>query len=301
MREIDLLDLAAKKRVLFCGERIIDVYHYVQVMGKASKDPVISVQLLDTETFEGGVIAAKNHAASFCKVEWLAGGRVIRKERYVEKAHIRKLFEVYSGDGSNHKPLPDLSTYDAVVVLDYGHGFVDGPTFRRLIQRESRFLAVNVQTNSGNYGYNLATKYKDIHPNYLCVDEAEARLATQNRTGDIKDSLQSLAKIADKVCITLGGKGALATDGTHTARCGAFADQVVDTVGAGDAFFAVSSLIAEEADLGSILMVGNIAGAIKSQIIGHRGSVSKHELIDWLKRIPVSPEGSADERAEGRA
>jgi sugar/nucleoside kinase (ribokinase family) len=215
------------------------------------------------------------------------GGQQITKLRYVEASHFHKLFQVYMPSLRSNGKLPDLAKYDAVVVIDYGHGMAD-KEFIDAVGR-SRFLAVNVQTNSGNYGYNLCTKYPQVA--YLCIDEAEARLATQNRSGPIEDSLHALGKNAKKVVITLGKQGAIGCDDDVVTRASAYTSQVVDTMGAGDAFFAITALVAEEADMPDLLRIGNAAGAIKSQIVGHQRSVSRGELIQYLDT--VRPEGDA--------
>lgn len=280
---LKLLEAAAHKRVLFVGETIRDVYHYVRPLGRPMKDAIVSVEHIETEEFMGGVIAASKHAEPFVMhAEVFTDGDAIQKIRYVEQSHIRKLFEVYRLR-EGHPPEPPFfgSPYDAVIVTDYGHGFMTA----RLVEavcHEAHFLAVNVQTNSGNYGYNLATKYPGA--DYLCVDEPEARLATQNRTGDIESSLRRLAQIAAKVVITLGKNGAIGFDREEIVRVPAFTDAVVDTIGAGDAFFAVTAPLAEEADMATLLRIGNAAGAIKAGIVGHRGSVTKEALLELLRR-----------------
>ena len=285
-RVFDLLERATSKRVLFCGERIQDVYHYVRPLGRPTKDAMLSVELLSTETFQGGVIAAAMHAKEFCFVGTRSGGRLYRKTRYVEASHLRKLFQTYtmmSPDRvAEESDAGSLGEYDAVIVMDYGHGLIDEAFLAEL--ERAKYLAVNVQTNSENYGFNLATKYK--RADYLCVDEPEARLATQNRSSDIENSLLALAGIADKVVITLGRDGAIGfSDRDGVRRISAFTEQVVDTLGAGDAFFAVSALIAQEASIDEILHIGNAAGALKAGIIGHRRSVTKDELFAELRRV----------------
>ena len=282
MREFDLLEKASHKRVLFVGETIEDVYHYVRPLGRPLKESIVSVELMSSETFEGGVLAAKRHAEQFCMhVDCYSEGPVIRKERFVEASHIRKLFECYVNGRHSELEPPYLKQYDCVIVTDYGHGMM---TERRIeeICFESRYLAVNVQTNSGNYGFNLATKYPGA--DYLCVDEPEARLATQNRSGPIEDSAKRLGEIAPKVVITMGKEGALGYYHDEIWRAPAFTDKIVDTLGAGDAFFAVTAPIAEEADMESLLRIGNAAGALKAGIVGHRKSITKAELVELLAR-----------------
>jgi sugar/nucleoside kinase (ribokinase family) len=233
-----------------------------------------------SEVFAGGVIAAANHARGLCKEVYAnAGGMMYRKIRYVESSHMHKLFQSYELAMMNN-PIPmDLQEWDTVVVCDYGHGMADKAFIEGL--DKAKYLAVNVQTNSENYGFNLATKYAKV--DYLCVDEPEARLATQNRMGPIETSIMALSRIAPKTCITMGKKGAIGysqVDGL--VHVPAFTDSVVDTMGAGDAFFAVTAVLAREADMRTLLRLGNAAGALKSQVVGHKSSVTKEALIEQL-------------------
>lgn len=281
MTEEELLDSAASKSVLFCGERIIDVYHYVKPLGRPTKDAILSVAMTKTERFEGGVIAASNHARGLCKnVRSWIGGTEYEKVRYVEASHMHKLFQAYmvAQEDAGEEP-PELREHDAVVVCDYGHGMANPEFIQNL--KYSKYLAINVQTNSENYGFNLATKYG--YADYLCVDEPEARLATQNRYGPIEDSLVKLNEIAKKVVVTVGKHGAVGKEeGGQISRVRAFTGAITDTMGAGDAFFAISALIAEFASIESILRIGNAAGALKSGIVGHRSSVTKEALLAML-------------------
>lgn len=289
MTELELLEIAAKKSVLLCGERITDVYNYVSPLGRPTKDAILSVQLEDVEEFDGGIEAVSYHLSDFChSVEIHSGGHHTIKTRFVEQSHFHKLFQTYqvSHSWTGKVILPPLAAFDLVAVVDYGHGMADND-FLLNMQTASvvSYLAVNVQTNSGNYGYNLCTKYENAQ--YLCVDESEARLATQNRTGPIEESLDVLRDYGDKVVITLGKQGAIGMEGGEIYRCPAFTDSVVDTMGAGDAFFAITALVAEEARMPELLRIGNAAGALKSQIVGHRGSVTKEALIEYLRRQPL--------------
>lgn len=292
MTESELLERASRKSALFAGERIHDRYLYVRPLGRPSKDAILSVEKLGLEEYVGGVDAAAVHAKAFCtKVEVRHGGTTYAKTRFVEKQHMRKMFEYYDVVRVESQPkCDDLQRFDVVAVLDYGHGMFDAQSIPHWLC--GRWLAVNVQTNSGNYGYNLATKYPAV--DYLCVDEAEARLATQNRDGPIQDSLMALSYRAMKTVITLGREGAIGySEKSGLVRCPAFTDEVVDTIGAGDAFFAVTALISQEADMHTLLRVGNAAGAIKARIVGHTRGVTRDELTGLLASVRRPSEQSA--------
>ena len=63
----DLIERVADYRVLIVGDAIIDEYQYVLPMHKTPKENMIATRYQDRELFAGGVFAAANHVASFCK------------------------------------------------------------------------------------------------------------------------------------------------------------------------------------------------------------------------------------------
>ena len=139
-----------------------------------------------------------------------------------------------------------LPEYDLVVLCDYGHGLIDG-TAKEIIESKANFLAVNCQTNSSNYGTNIITKYN--RADTFALDEKELKLAF----GQVYDSkTKQLTALVDRLSakigwLTVGAKGAIAADKEgNTLQIPALTLHVKDTVGAGDAFFAISSLCAAE-------------------------------------------------------
>src|SRR5580698_2006804 len=64
---IELIEQVADYRVLIVGDATIDEYQYVLPMHKTPKENMIATRYQDRELFAGGVFAAANHVASFCK------------------------------------------------------------------------------------------------------------------------------------------------------------------------------------------------------------------------------------------
>lgn len=275
-----LIDSIKDYRVLFVGEAITDEYHYVTPMGKSPKQYLIPVHYHDKEIFEGGVTAAANHLRSFCKTVDVCKSRTaVRKVRFVEKHDMRKLFEV-----NYHAQLPINGAievdYDVVVVTDFGHNWISNEMIEKLCK--APFLAVCTQTNSSNIGFNLITRYP--RADYIVIDEPEARLAATDRAGDMANVMDKLSRgRCNKFIVTHGYHGAYGyQDGIFTHR-NAFKHETLDTMGAGDAFFAVTAPMAKTGSIADLLLIGNAAGAIKCQIPGHREPVTKDHLIAFLK------------------
>ena len=104
---------------------------------------------------------------------------------------------------------------------------------------ESQYLAVNAQTNATNYGFNMITKYP--RADFVVIDHLEARLAAHDRDSPIEDVILELG--FKNIIVTMGTQGAVGYDGKFERQT-ALTDKVVDTMGAGDAFLAVTSLYA---------------------------------------------------------
>jgi len=317
----------ADYRVLIIGDAIIDEYRYVMPLGKSPKENMIATILQGSETFAGGVFAAANHAASFCReveiltclgqrdsfVELISGSLksnirlttidradapTTRKIRYIDHSYsMRKLFEVYSMDDRPLAPAEEnrlhhllkdkIDSADVVVVTDFGHGLV-GPRTIELLAERARFLGVNAQSNSANHGFNLITRYP--RADYVCVDGPEARMAVGDKYSDltaIASEVLPSRMACESIVITSGKHGCFAyRRGEGVTHVPALTNTIVDTVGAGDAFFAVTApMVATGAPMPLIGLLGNAAGAMKVGILGHRSSVERVPFLKFLTAL----------------
>jgi sugar/nucleoside kinase (ribokinase family) len=92
-------------------------------------------------------------------------------------------------------------------------------------------------------------------------------------------------KDCSKLIVTQGRHGCITFErdqlAVHTIP--AVAHKIVDTVGAGDAFLAVTSpLVAAGTPMNLVGFIGNVVGALKVEIVGHRQSVDKVGLIKGI-------------------
>jgi rfaE bifunctional protein nucleotidyltransferase chain/domain len=324
---LELIERVRNYRVVLVGDTIIDEYQYVRPMGKAAKENIIASQFESREIFAGGVIAAANHVASFCReVEVVTAlgaldsheelvhksllpnvklttierpdAPTTRKSRFVDPSYNRKLFEVYF---DNQQPFDEatrarvadqvragIPSADVVIAADFGHGLISPPIVSLLCE-SSPFLAVNAQTNAGNQGFNLITKYKSA--DYVCLDAPEARLAVADRDSDVVDIASTILPErlnCDRIIVTHGRHGCITFDRSNgpALQVPAFTSTIVDTVGAGDAFLAVTApLVCAGGQIDHIGFIGNAAGAIKVGIVGHRRSVDKVSLIKFITAV----------------
>lgn len=275
-----MTDLEAVRdfRVLLVGDGIHDEYNYVTPIGKSIKENTLSTVFHRREDFRGGVWAAAEHVRSFCReVDVKTGDKVMWNRRYVDETYTRKLFTIHETQLAEATPRVDIPSYDLVIITDFGHGALTRPLIERL-SAEARYLAVNAQTNSTNFGFNMITKYP--RADLVVLDTLEARLAVHDADGPIEEVIEALARATDfrKIIVTQGHKGATGWDGAFS-HVPAYTQTVVDTMGAGDAFLAVVSPFAcAGRPMRELLAIGNAAGAAKCAIVGHRQYVTKAAL-----------------------
>ena len=276
-----MIDFAKVKdyKVLLVGDGIVDEYHYVHPLGKSIKEHTISVMMENKETFNGGVWAAAQHVKGFCKtVDVQTGPTSMANIRFVDKDYTRKLFTVHERRTGAEIFDAKIRDYDLVIVTDFGHGALNKPLIERLT-RDAKYLCVNAQTNSQNYGFNLITKYP--RADYVVIDELEARLAAHDKDGPIEDVIDKLG--FHKIVVTCGARGAIGFHEGTFERQPALTEKVLDSMGAGDAFLAISAPFAAAGlPMKELVRIGNAAGAAKTGIIGHRKAVDRHMLEEYL-------------------
>lgn len=315
-----------KLKVLVIGEIIIDEYCSGKHMGKTRRESIVEFMADRKQRFLGGSGIIANHLSNFTDnvdILSLLGDRDSQedfvnnrlddkikkyiftkknsptpiKTRYIEeKVGYRNLFKVaVMNDEIIDKKTSDtiiktldniLPQYDLVIVVDYGHGMIDDNIMNKLTS-SSKYLAVNTQINAENKGYNTIDKYSKI--DYGCTNEEELRLLNRDKYGKVHELIsKSLTTIQiDKLAITMGYHGCV----TYSKAEGfndipALSINAIDAMGAGDAFFALTSPLAKlGAPMDMIGFVGNASGAIHIGVVGNKKSVGKDELFQYIESL----------------
>ncbi|MFH0816615.1 MAG: PfkB family carbohydrate kinase [Methanobacteriota archaeon] len=315
------LEGLAKLEVLVVGDAIIDDYTFCKAMGMVIKAPIVSARELKTERYAGGALAVANHVSNFVKKVHLVtslgwetdvrqfvstglGKNVelhvierpeapsIVKRRFIEQFNNQKMLEVTKLDDS---PLSTAQESEAMshvrrlakkcsltLAADFGHGFMT-PSIVEQVCELGGFVAANAQTNSANYGYNPVTKY--VGADYLCMDERELRLPLSDKFGPVEECVARMSDLTkcDRINVTLGKSGSLYYHDGDFHFVPVFSSDIVDSVGAGDAVFAITSLLASRnAPPEVIPFVGNCVGAMKIRILGNKESIRKPALLKFV-------------------
>jgi sugar/nucleoside kinase (ribokinase family) len=295
-------------------------------MGKSQKDNIIATKFINAEIFAGGVLAAANHLAGFCKIvtllssigrknnytDFIAGHLkpniktlfypcqncpTVVKRRFVDPNFLNKLFEVCYLEEANHLPASleaevcayleaHLKEFDMVLVTDFGHGLIT-PKITKLLCKKAKFLAVNVQTNSANLGFNLVTKFS--RADYICIDEPEIRFACHDKYSNLEKLILKISKKlkCEKIIITRGHRGSLTySKDKHFAATPILSADVVDRIGAGDAYFSITApCVFKNVPMETVGFIGNAVGAMKVLIVGNRSSVEPGPLLKYITTL----------------
>ena len=322
---LSLLNRMSSLRVLIIGDAILDDYHYCHTLGISSKDPAMALQYESNDLFAGGALAIANHVAGFAKKVRLvtvlgekdSHENFIRsklhskidpyfaikdnapttiKRRFVEGYSINKLFEIYIMDDSGlsvekENLLCDMleeeiEKYDLILAADFGHGAIGNRT-RNLLIKKAPFLAVNTQANAGNRGFHTISKYS--RADYVSLTEGEIRLEFRDIEGDIKPLIESLAdRLRGRyVAITTGNRGCfIRNQGQKLVEVPALAHKIVDRVGSGDAFFALTALAAHLGVSPELIgFLGNVVGGLAVGTLGNQKSINRMNVEKFVTSL----------------
>ena len=286
IKEIEkIINQLSNLNVLVIGETIIDEFIEVIYEGQSMKSfcPVFRFAESKKKIQYGGAAAIVGHLKDFVKrVDLITNeNNEIIKTRFVDKEGRKKHVELNKISNSNFKNINvNSNDYDVVIVADFGHGFCD-----RLKLKNGFHLMC--QTNSNNFGFNRLSKWKSYEKQSVCLDLREASLQINDRIeffSDIKAIEVYNYEINCKdLFVTLGKKGSLHTQGDLVSRQQIFKSNIVDTIGAGDTFFAFSSLMSD-LNIYDKLLIPSLAASLSTTWLCNEESITKEKLITYANQ-----------------
>ena len=313
------LNTIKNKKVLIIGETIIDNYITTEAIGKSGKEPIMVIKKKNKIKFLGGVGYVANLCSSFAKetkmISFLGQKKeeqkfvlqnlnkkvkynflykknspTILKTRYLDDYKKSKIIGVYD---LNDDPLTkknennfynliekNIKRSDIIIVADYGHGIIT-EKIRKLIVRNNKKIFLNTQINSFNRGYHTVNKYKKV--NTLVINESELRYETSDRNSNVLILVKKLRKKVQvkNVIVTQGNKGSIFVncEDRSSIFCPAFNHTSIDTIGAGDTFFALSALCSgSKIDNKLTLLISSLAASFSTNQLGNI-SIFNHEIL----------------------
>lgn len=311
---LDIVENLKKYKITIIGEIIHDEYIFTESLGKSGKHPLVAERELYKKNFLGGIFPVADTLRTFVGdenvnvislqstdyVKLLSTNSKsilfdkdyvdIRKIRYINEKTNTFMFEKYQmNDGyisqENEKKLINLlyldsGTCDLILVHDFGHGLIT-PFIRDFISDNFTTVALNVQRNAGNKGFNSVGKYKSASVVVMNGEEVELELkqkgiGTEEAARIIHKNLK-----AEIVVITDGSNGLVITNGHNVVRVPSFhTGKVTDRTGAGDALFTVLSIFQLEIKNLTVLgYLGNLAGSISLNWFANEKSINVDDII----------------------
>lgn len=303
-------------RPLIIGDSILDEYILCKPMEKSGKESLVSHLFSQSDIHVGGVFAVANHVAGFCNETSLItlmgsyekekvksslknninanifyyDGPTLKKTRFLDDYKKTKLFQIYNTDEvqineTHEKELLDYlkknkSNYDLLILSDFGHGLISENIIDYL-KNINKPIAVNCQINGGNLGFNFITKYHPGDLSFISLNDREIRLPMQEKKGDIKVPISKLSKKldCDNILVTRGKFGSVYYNNRDYYSAPVFTKEPLDTVGAGDAVFSLTSLLAyNNCDPRLVPFLGNCIGALATRIMGNEKFIDSTDI-----------------------
>ena len=267
-------------KVLVVGETIIDEFIDVSYEGQSMKSICPVFKLEENKVIQqGGAQAIANHLYDFVKsVDVITNtNNEIVKTRYIDINDKKKHVEINKFDTQNFNEINiNTNQYDVVIVADFGHGFCD-----KLSITDGFHLMC--QTNSNNFGFNRISKWKTSRKKSVCIDLREASLQINKKISSPKE--KDILEIfdyelnTDNLFVTTGRAGSTYTNGKIFTSQSSFKTEVLDTIGAGDTYFAFASLSAA-INFPDKLLVPSLAASLSTTWLCNEKSVTKQLLSD---------------------
>ncbi|WP_440675429.1 PfkB family carbohydrate kinase [Candidatus Pelagibacter sp. HIMB1593] len=311
------------EKILIIGDPIIDVLRFVRPSGKSNKNNIIATRFLKQEENLGGVLLVLNFLSQFFKsIDYYFIGNkndlnyikrylnenitikiissennIIKKIRYVDDYSLNKFFQVNKNETNNltskvkEKFLSilnkNINKYKQIIIFDYGYNY-NFKELNLLLQKYSNKLVVNCQSNSFNFGFNLANKYKKSL--ILSLDENEMRLMSQDMHSPLKNVIKKNTHIFKKTklaIITQGRKGCFVLNNNKLHFIPTILKQNLDTTGCGDIFLSAFSALnfSQKFNLKEKIIVSHIAAGIHANELGNRFNVNLKHMSSVLSSV----------------
>jgi len=313
----EIINKLKKQKITVIGEIIHDEYIFTESLGKSGKHPLVAEKELYRKNFLGGIAPVVDTLSTFVddkniSVISLQNAHTpkntsknlnsvlvdskyidIKKTRYINEKTNTFMFEKYQMNDEyiskeNETRIINLlssasNNCDLLVTLDFGHGLIT-PLIRDYMTNNFTNLALNVQKNAGNKGFNSVGKYK--FASLIVMNGEEVELELKQKGTSVEEAAKAIhtnmrAKI---VVITDGSNGLVITNGSQVVRIPSFhAGKVIDRTGAGDALFTILSIFYLVVDDLTVLgYLGNLAGSINLSWFANEKTVTAEHIIKSL-------------------
>ncbi len=311
------------KKIILIGDPLLDVMKFVLPSGKSNKNNIIATRYVKEEINLGGTLLVLNFIAQFYKhIDYLFVGNnkdykflknkisknikikfilsnnsIIKKTRYIDSYNNNKFFQVNENEDVKFKKQiqnqilkfakDKFKKIDKILLFDFGYNY-SFPQLGNLLKRFSKKLILNCQTNSYNFGFNLASKYKKSQ--ILGMDENELRLIVQDKDTSLNNILKNnkrLFKGINTLIVTQGKRGCYILKNNKISFIPTILKPSVDTTGSGDIFLSMFSVlsISGKFKIDEISIISHVAAGLHSNELGNRFNLEKKYISKVLSSV----------------
>jgi rfaE bifunctional protein nucleotidyltransferase chain/domain len=276
-----------RKKISIIGEIINDEYIFTESLGKSGKHPIVAERELFRKTITGGIIPILETISTFISQENLQAISVVKDVSIFSNLFLLKSVisdseytDIKKTRYINEKTNHAKNNSDLLMVLDFGHGLIT-PNMRDTICKDFPMIALNVQKNAGNKGFNNVGKYKSASIVIMNGDEVELEFRQKNINLNLAASILHKKLSAKIVVITNGSSGLVLSDGKNTVEVPALHQGIIlDRTGSGDTLFSIVSIFSLVIDDLRVLgFLGNLAASYNLMNFANEKPITCKDLI----------------------
>lgn len=317
-----LLQRKINKKILIIGEPIYDILRFVKPSGKSNKNNIIATQFISEEINAGGTLlpikllklfcnnltflfsgtsedykSIKKKLAGLSLIKLQSKNKLIKKIRYVDEYSLNRLFQNNINENNklssseidklNNFLVKNYKNYDHIIFFNYGYIFNE-KKLKKTYKKISKKLILNIQSNSYNFGYNLANDY--TKGSIISLDEAEFRLLTKDKDEDLIKLIKNNLKIFRNFkfgIVTQGTKGAHIVSKNKVISIPTIFKPKVDSTGSGDIFLTMFAIcqIFSKFNVIETAILSHICAGLHTNNLGNRFSLNLPVISKSLNSI----------------
>ncbi len=318
-----LLKDKINKKILVIGEPILDIIRFVKPSGKSNKNNIIATQFISEEITAGGTLLPLKLLNLFCNDISLlipikkqnikmiknytnkkvnlktinSENNLIKKIRYVDEYSLARLFQSNENekDTLSNNEIERVSDflrknknkYDHILFFNYGYLY-ENKKLKNILKKITNKLIINIQSNSYNFGYNIADQFS--RGDVISMDESEFRLLVRNKNKElrilIKENLNKFKKFKILI-ITQGKLGAFIVFREKIIFIPSIFKPKIDSTGSGDIFltmFAVCKIFKKFSIIESSIL-SHLCAGLHANTLGNRFNINAPILKKTLDSI----------------
>jgi len=318
-----LLKNKINKKILVIGEPILDIIRFVKPSGKSNKNNIIATQFIFEEITAGGTLLPlkllnlfcndvsllvpikkqnvkiiKNHINKKVNLKIInSENNLIKKIRYVDEYNLAPLFQSNKNEKDTLTKLEiekisnflkkKQNQYDHIIFFNYGYLY-ENKKFKKILNKVSNKLIINIQSNSYNFGYNLADQFSkgDI----ISMDESEFRLLVKNKNKELKILIKENLNIFKKfkiLIITQGKLGAFIIFKGKINFIPSIFKPKIDSTGSGDIFLTTFAAckIFKKFSIIETSILSHLCAGLHANTLGNRFNLNAPILKKTLDSI----------------